>query len=218
MSSALQLEQIAKQLGVPLDPEQRQQLLDYLALMQRWSTVYNLTAVRDIDEMLTLHLADSLAVVAPLRREIAGLPHPIRLLDVGAGAGLPGVVLAICCPELSVTCVDAVGKKAAFIQQVAVSLKLHQLRGLHARVENLDDAYDVVCSRAFSSLTDFTRWSVAALAPHGTWLAMKGKYPSDELAGLPATVNVFHVEPLQVPGLDAERCIVWMKNAPVEPK
>jgi len=137
----------------------------------------------------------------------------VRLLDVGSGAGLPGVVIAICCPDITVHCVDTVAKKAAFIQQVAVSLKLPNLRGIHARVENLTDKYDVISSRAFASLADFTTWSRNALAEQGVWMAMKGKHPADELAALPADVRVFHVEQLQVPGLDAERCMVWMRPA-----
>jgi 16S rRNA (guanine527-N7)-methyltransferase len=139
-------------------------------------------------------------------------PAQFSLLDVGAGAGLPGIVIAITCPEISVTCVDTVAKKAAFIQQVAATLKLPNLKGLHARVESLTQPHDVVCSRAFASLIDFTTWSKSALAAHGVWMAMKGKHPDQELAALPETVKVFHVEQLQVPGLDAERCIVWMRG------
>jgi 16S rRNA (guanine527-N7)-methyltransferase len=141
-----------------------------------------------------------------------GARTAFRLLDVGAGAGLPGVVIAITCPEVAVTCVDTVAKKAAFVQQVAATLKLPNLKGLHARVEALTEPYDVVCSRAFASLKDFTGWSRMALASHGIWLAMKGKHPDAELAELPPDVQVFHVEPLKVPGLDAERCIVWMRG------
>lgn len=196
-------------LGLDLSEEQQTRLLDYLALIGKWNKVYNLTAVRDPAEMLTHHLLDSLAVVAPLRRQIQD--KPARLLDVGAGAGLPGVVIAICCSEVSVTCVDAVAKKATFIQQAAISLKLPNLKGVHARVEDLPGEFDVVCSRAFASLVDFTAWSKAALAPGGVWLAMKGKEPKDEIAALPANVAVFHVEHLTVPGLEAERCIVWMR-------
>ncbi len=211
-------------LGLDLDESRQSQLLAYLDLIAKWTRVYNLTAVRDAHEMLTHHLLDSLAVVLPLRRalaEMATLPEgsgartSFRLLDVGAGAGLPGVVIAITCPEVAVTCVDTVAKKAAFVQQVAASLTLPNLKGLHARVETLTEPYDVVCSRAFASLKDFTTWSRTALAPHGVWLAMKGKHPDaelTELAELPKDVQVFHVEPLKVPGLDAERCIVWMRG------
>ncbi len=208
-------------LGLDLDETRQSQLLAYLDLIAKWTRVYNLTAVRDAREMLTHHLLDSLAVVLPLRRalaEMATLPEgsgartSFRLLDVGAGAGLPGVVIAVTCPEVMVTCVDTVAKKAAFVQQVAVTLKLSNLKGLHARVETLTEPYDVVCSRAFASLKDFTTWSSTALASHGIWLAMKGKHPDAELAELAKDVQVIHVEPLKVPGLDAERCIVWMRG------
>jgi 16S rRNA (guanine527-N7)-methyltransferase len=205
------------ELSLSLSDAQQVQLLAYMDLIGKWTKVYNLTAVRDANEMLTHHLLDSLAVVAPLRRELAKLVLPegqtqLSLLDVGAGAGLPGIVIAITCPEILVTCVDTVAKKAAFIQQVAATLKLPNLKGLHARVESLTRPYDVVCSRAFASLVDFTAWSKSALASHGVWMAMKGKHPDQELAVLPEGVKVFHVEQLQVPGLDAERCIIWMRG------
>ena len=147
-----------------------------------------------------------------LRARRGGPVDGLRLLDVGSGAGLPGVVLAVACPELQVSCVDTVAKKATFIQQVAIELKLPNLQGVHARVENLLGPYDVVCSRAFASLADFTQWSRQALAPDGIWMAMKGKNPEGELAALAASVEVFHVEPLEVPGLQADRCIVWMRS------
>jgi 16S rRNA (guanine527-N7)-methyltransferase len=184
-------------------------LLGYVALIQKWNKVYNLTALRDPTDMLTHHLLDSLTAIAPLRRHTQG--QSIRVLDVGSGGGLPGVVLAICMPELNVSCVDTVAKKAAFIQQVAVSLKLPNLRGLHARVESLTDPYQVICSRAFASLPDFVTWSRSALAEGGVWMAMKGKHPQDEIDALPVDVKVFHVEPLTVPDLDVERCMVWMR-------
>ena len=202
-------------LGLVLADAQIGALLDYMALIQKWTRVYNLTAVRNPEEMLTHHVLDSLAVVEPLRRQLhsMGLDESIRVLDVGAGAGLPGVVLAICCPTMVVHCVDTVAKKAAFIQQAAVGLKLPLLRGIHARVESLTEPYAVVTSRAFASLADFTQWSQGALAEQGVWMAMKGKNPQAEVAQLPADIEVFHVEPLVVPGLDAERCIVWMRKA-----
>jgi 16S rRNA (guanine527-N7)-methyltransferase len=203
------LTQAALALAVPLTDAQVDALLAYLGLIQKWNKVYNLTAVRDPAEMLTHHLLDSLTVVRPLRQQTQGRAQ--RLLDVGSGAGLPGVVIAICCPDVSVTCVDTVAKKAAFIQQVAATLKLANLRGLHARVETQTDGYDVISSRAFASLADFTTWSRAALGPEGVWMAMKGKPPGQEIADLPAGVEVFHVEQLAVPGLDAERCLVWLR-------
>ena len=200
-------------LGLSLSPKQQQQLLDYLALLGKWNRVYNLTAVREGEDMLTHHLLDSLAVVAPLRRALSDIQTaPPRVLDVGSGGGLPGVVIAIACPEVAVTCVDTVAKKAAFIQQAAAELGLPHLRATHARVENLREAYDVVTSRAFASLKDFVTWSRSALAPNGVWMAMKGRQPDGEIAELPADVSVFHVEPIAVPGLDAQRCIVWMRG------
>ena len=197
-------------LGLQLSDTQYEQLLEYLELIAKWNKVYNLTAVRDPEEMLVQHLFDSLAAVGPLRRHTGG--RPIRLLDVGSGAGLPGVVIAICCPEVRVDCVDTVGKKAAFIQQAAAQLKLPNLGGVHDRVENLKGPYDVICSRAFASLQDFVSWSGAALAEQGVWLAMKGKRPDAEIAELPPAAEVFHVEQLSVPELAAERCIVWMRK------
>ncbi len=202
----------AKALNLDLSDEQIQRLLGYMALIQKWTKVYNLTALRDPADMLSHHLLDSLTAIAPLSRHTQGQPR--KALDVGSGGGLPGVVLAICMPELNVTCVDTVAKKAAFVQQVAVSLKLPNLRGIHARVESLTDPYDVICSRAFASLPDFVTWSRSALAEGGVWMAMKGKHPQDEIDALPADVKVFHVEPLTVPGLDVERCMVWMKPSP----
>jgi len=207
----------ANALGLDLSEAQITQLLDFLALLQKWNKVYNLTAVRDPQEMLTHHLLDSLAAVPPLRRHVAqtaqgSAARPgARLLDVGSGGGLPGVVFAICCPEVDVSCVDTVAKKAAFIQQAAGTLGLSNLHGIHARVETLAGPFDVVSCRAFAALADFTAWSRQALAPHGVWLAMKGKHPHDEIAALPADVSVFHVEQLTVPGLQAERCILWLR-------
>lgn len=199
-------------LGLELSDDQVAKLLAYQDWVAKWNKVYNLTALRDPQEMLTHHLLDSLAAVAPLRRHLAaaGLEKP-RLLDVGSGAGLPGAVFAIVCPELDVSCVDTVAKKALFIQQIAAALRLPNLHGIHARVENLKQQWDVVSSRAFASLVDFTSWSRQALAEQGVWLAMKGKHPADEIAALAPDLELFHVEQLQVPGLDAERCIIWIR-------
>ena len=201
-------------LALDLNDAQIRQLLDYQSLISKWTKVYNLTAVRDPAEMMTHHLLDSLAAIAPLARYVhqAGLEQGSTLLDVGSGAGLPGVVVAVCCPAVAVTCVDTVAKKAAFIKQAALALKLPNLTGLHARVESINAPFDVVCSRAFASLQDFTQWSGSALAATGVWMALKGKHPADEIAALPETTQVFHVEQLKVPGLDAERCIVWMRK------
>jgi 16S rRNA (guanine527-N7)-methyltransferase len=199
----------AAAVGVPLDDGTAERLLRYLALLQRWNATYNLTAVRDPEEMLVQHLFDCLAVIAPLRRQ---LPGAGRLLDVGSGGGLPGVVIAAVCADVQVTCVDTVGKKAAFIRQASAELALPNLRAEHARVEALKQApFDVITSRAFASLADFTRLTRHLLAPTGVWMAMKGKRPDEEIAALPAGVDVFHVEQLNVPGLNADRCLVWMR-------
>ncbi len=202
------LETAATQLGLELSTSQIDKLLAYLALLQKWNKVYNLTAVRDPAQMLSHHLVDSLSVIAPLLRHGA----PARLMDVGAGGGLPGVVIAICCPGTDVSCVDAVAKKATFIQQVAAELKLPNLHGVHSRVEALKtEPFGVITSRAFASLVDFTSLTRQHLAEGAVWMAMKGQHPADEIAALPADVDVFHVEQLAVPGLDAQRCIVWMR-------
>ncbi len=210
------LRQGLQTLALELGDAQVHTLLAYVDWVAKWNKVYNLTAVRDPQEMLTHHLLDSLAVVAPLQRQLAavGKAAGATLLDVGSGAGLPGVVVAIACPQVRVSCVDTVAKKALFIQQVAAALRLPNLQGIHARVENLTQTFDVVSSRAFASLVDFTAWSRQALAPDGIWLAMKGKVPHDEVQALPPTVQVFHVEHLAVPGLDAERCVLWLRPAP----
>ena len=206
----------AQAVGLSLNQAVLDQLMAYLQLLQRWNRVYNLTALRDPDEMLSHHLIDCLAVVAPLRRVMADLARSgaLRILDVGSGGGLPGVVLAMVEPGWQVSCVDTVAKKANFIRQVGAELRLPNLQGLHARVEALPmtaGQFQVVTSRAFASLVDFTKLTRAALAEDGVWMAMKGKIPDSEMAALPGGVQVFHVEQLRVPELDAQRCLVWMR-------
>ena len=206
------LEKGISELGLSVDTLSQQRLLDYMALIQKWNKVYNLTALRSPQEIVTHHLLDSLSAVGPLMRQTALHKGPFTFLDVGSGGGLPGVVIAICCPNVSVTCVDAVSKKAAFVQQVAASLKLGNLKGVHARVETLSGPFDVIGSRAFASLPDFVNWTSDALADKGVWMAMKGRLPEEEISDLPPAVQVFHVEQLHVPGLNAERCMIWMKK------
>lgn len=207
----------AQTLGLPLSDAQAEQLLGHLRLLQQWNTAYNLTAVRDPAAMWLQHVVDCMAAVPALTRNLPvlgpdGKPRP-RVLDVGSGAGLPGVVWAVLLPQLDITCIDTVGKKAAFIRQVAGTLQLGNLQVRHARVEQLHEPpFHLITSRAFASLADFTRLTRHLLAPEGQWLAMKGKAPVDELAELGWPATMFHVEPLTVPGLDAERCLVWLKN------
>jgi 16S rRNA (guanine527-N7)-methyltransferase len=199
--------------GLALSDAQFAQLLAYLKLIERWTAVYNLTAVRDRPGIVRQHLLDSLVIVPALRRHASSLAEPPRLLDVGSGAGLPGLVLAITEPAWAVTCVDAVAKKAGFIRQAIGELGLTHAAARHARVEQLPAASaNLIVSRAFASLQDFVALSGPVLAPDGVWVAMKGRIPDDEIAALPAGIDVFHVEPLQVPGLDAARCLVWMRR------
>ncbi len=217
MSPEAILRQGATELGLALTEVQCTRLMAYGALILKWNKVYNLTALRDPALVLTNHLLDSLAVVAPLWRERPRRADPnegaITLLDVGSGAGLPGAVIAILRDDIRVDCLDAVTKKVAFVQQVAAELGLPNLHGIHARVESFWGAYDVISSRAFASLAEFFSKSMHLLAPGGLWLAMKGKTPTSELEELPIEVDVFHVEQLAVPALDAERCIVWARKS-----
>ena len=213
------LEAQAPKLGLALSPADRERLLAYLALIQRWTQVYNLTAVRNTGEMFTHHLLDCLAVVGPLRAgATAGEGEGgLRVLDVGSGAGLPGVVLAMLNPTWQVSCVDAVAKKATFIRQVAAELSLPNLHGVHGRVEDArtfkSPQFDLVTSRAFASLKDFTSLTRHLLAPAGQWAAMKANLTEEEQSAVPPDVEMFHVEQLVVPELDAARCLVWMKLA-----
>ena len=213
MSDAVQdaIAALCRQCGLPASDAQVKALADYLALLQRWNTTYNLTAVRDPQSMLTQHLADCLAIIPPLQRHAeAG-----RLLDVGSGGGLPGVVIAALLPGWQVTCVDSVGKKMAFVRQVAGTLPLPNLHAAHARVEQLKlPPFDVITSRAFASLADLTRLTRKHLARSGVWMAMKGRALDEEVHDLPSDVELFHVEQLAVPGLEAQRCLVWMRPAP----
>lgn len=196
-------------LGLHADAAQLEAMLGHLVLLRRWNATYNLTAVRDPQAMLTQHLADCLTAVAALKRSGA---EAHRILDVGSGGGLPGVLLAILLRGSSVTCVDAVAKKVAFVRQAAGALGLPNLHAEHARVEKWRaDPFDLITARAFATLAELVRLTRPLMQNGGVWMAMKGHRPDGELAELPADIDVFHVEPLTVPGLDASRCLVWMR-------
>jgi len=207
------LERAARALGLDLRPAQADALLRYLALLQRWNGTYNLTAVRDPAQMLVHHIVDCLAVVPHVIHSL-GAKDGARVLDVGSGAGLPGLVIAVMCPTVQVVCVDTVGKKAAFVRQAGLELGVRNLAAEHARVEVLAmPPFDLITSRAFASLADFVSLTRHLLAPQGCWMAMKGQRPDAELAALPPTVTLASVQPLEVPGLQAERCLVWLRPA-----
>jgi len=180
-------------------------LLDYVDLLARWNAAYNLTAVRDPLEMVTRHLLDSLAI-APY---VSGA----SLVDLGTGPGLPGIPLAIAAPERAVTLVDSNGKKVRFLREAVRSLKLGNARAVEGRVEAVKGQFDCITARAFASLADMLGWGGHLLAPGGVWLALKGRYPDDELAGVPAAFRVEGVHKLHVPGLDADRHVVVLRRA-----
>jgi 16S rRNA (guanine527-N7)-methyltransferase len=206
----------ASQLGLELSRIERGRLLSYLALIQRWNRVYNLTALREPADMLSHHLLDCLAVVAPLERGLADRAVSPQILDVGSGAGLPGVVLALLRPNWRITCVDAVVKKSTFIRQTAAELELQNLVAVHGRVEapqTFGQRFDLITSRAFASLADFTGLTRHLLAPGGVWAAMKANLSDAERGQLPDDIQLFHVEQIQVPKLDATRRLVWLKPA-----
>ena len=203
-SAQAKLEAGLKQAGLILNEGVRQKLLDYLALIQKWNGVHNLTAVRDPEDMVTLHLLDSLSVLPHIKAR--------RLLDVGSGAGLPGIPLALCLPHLQVTVMDSSHKKASFLRQAKAELGITNLEVVCGRAEQYhpDALFDIVISRAFSDLAEFISLTRHLCAPDGVWMAMKGVYPYDELAQLKATTA--QVVPLQVPGLQAQRHLVFLEN------
>ena len=206
MSWQARLDQGLQQGGNLLSESQRNHLLSYLELLQKWNKVHNLTAVRDPAEMVTLHLLDSLSVLPHINVE--------RLLDVGSGAGLPGIPLAVCRPDLQVTVMDASQKKASFMRQAKAELGLGNLEVVCGRVEQYQPPriFDAIISRAFSDLKEFVSLTRHLLMPGGSWLAMKGVHPHDELAQLPADVQVIDILPLHVPGLDAQRHLVVLSS------
>ncbi|MEP6898723.1 MAG: 16S rRNA (guanine(527)-N(7))-methyltransferase RsmG [Rhodanobacter sp.] len=201
----IRLEQGVAELGLTLPADALPRLLEYQALLQRWNTAYNLTAVRDPLEMVTRHLLDSLAILPFVQGE--------TLADLGTGPGLPGIVLAIAAPGRQILLVDSNGKKVRFLREAIRSLKLDGVRAVQSRVEDLEGQYDCITVRAFASLADMLHWGGHLLANDGIWLAMKGKRPEDELSGLPATFEVRSTHELAVPGLPAERHLLVLGRA-----
>lgn len=206
MSQQAILEQGIKDAKLDISAQTQQRLLDYLVLMQKWNKVHNLTAVRDADEMVTLHLLDSLVVLPFIDAK--------HLLDVGSGAGLPGIPLAICLPDLQVTVIDSNSKKVSFMRQAKAELGIANLEVLGGRVEEIAPTrkFEIIISRAFSDLSLFIYLTHHMLDAQGKWLAMKGVYPEVELAELAVKTGVTasKVEVLNVPGLDAQRHLAFL--------
>lgn len=207
-SHAAELSRGAEELGVALSARQHEQLLAYLALLIKWNKAYNLTAVRNPDEMVSRHLLDSLSVV-PYVSEGGQ-----RWLDVGSGGGMPGVPLAILFPEPSFTLLDSNGKKTRFLTQVKLELGLANLEVVHARVEQFQPAvaFDGITSRAFSSLQDFANWTRHLGGCDTRWLAMKGVQPDDELQALPADFRLEACHVLKVPGCQGQRHLLILRR------
>ncbi|QOY94595.1 16S rRNA (guanine(527)-N(7))-methyltransferase RsmG [Massilia sp. UMI-21] len=193
-------------------PAQQEKLLDYLALMNKWNSVYNLTSLRDPMQMVTHHVLDSLAAVP-------AFASARNVLDVGAGGGLPGIVLAISRPDMRVSMIDTVHKKTAFLKQVKAELELANVTVYTMKVQDLgvttplSDKFDVITSRAFADLSDFLEWSGHLLAPDGKFIALKGTAPAEEQERVPAEWKVTGLQPLQVPRLGAERHLVFVERS-----
>jgi 16S rRNA (guanine527-N7)-methyltransferase len=196
----------ARELGVDLSEAQHERLLGYLALLIKWNKAYNLTAVRDPDEMVSRHLLDSLSVVPFIEGE--------RQLDVGSGGGMPGIPLAILFPDMKVTCLDSNGKKTRFLTQVKLELKLDNLEVIHSRAEAFKPQvpFTGIISRAFSSLEDFTQWTRHMGDKETRWLAMKGLHPADELVALPADFHLESAQALAVPGCQGQRHLLILRR------
>ncbi len=229
MSVESQLKAGIAALGLALPDGAEQKLLAYLALLDKWNRVYNLTAVRDAERMVSHHLLDSLAALPVFDEILAARPlpnpppggeganaglRPPTAIDVGSGGGLPGIPLAIARPDLSVTLIDSIAKKTAFLQQAKAELGLPNLSVVTGRVEDYqpEAAFDLITSRAFSDLKEFVTLTRHLLKPGGRWLAMKGLYPHEEVALLPCDVKVSADHALVVPGLEATRHLIVLES------
>lgn len=198
-----------KQLGLDQDIEYADLFVKYIDQLIYWNKAYNLTALKNKNDILINHLYDCLVLIPELRRLYADKTY--KIIDIGSGAGLPGIIIAICMPQWQVVCVDAVGKKTAFIKQMQGLLGLTNLESIHARIEQLENLHaDLIISRAFASLADFVNLSKSHLNPNGTYLAMKGHYPEAEVLQLEQSGKwrVNKVIDLSVPNLDAQRCLL----------
>ena len=210
----IRLTKAAEKMGLVLDDKQKQSVLLYLELIQKWNKTYNITAIKEAEQILVQHLFDSLSVIAPLQQQV-GANKAAVVLDVGSGGGLPGVIIAICCPHWHVICIDAVEKKTSFITMVAGRLGLKNLSSKHCRIEDYaSDEADLVVSRAFASLSDFANWSGHTAKKNGHLAAMKGHYYPDEIAELEKTSDWLLElwQALEVVDMDAERCLIWLKR------
>ena len=211
-----QLEKACQELSLKPTKQQQERLLEYLRQLLKWNKTYNLTAIRDPERALVQHVFDSLAIIKPLNNFIQQRDKDKNaVLDVGSGAGLPGVIIATMMPKVIVTCVDTVEKKMAFVRQVSGVLALTNVKAIHQRVELMqDNKFDVVTSRAFATLQDFATLAGERVEKNGILLAMKGKIPHDEIETLEEKTEwrVDGIEALKVPQLSAQRCLVWMKQ------
>ena len=194
-------------LCIKLAKEQQNKIINYLIILSKWNSVYNLTAIRDPKEMMTHHVLDSLSAVP-------AFTEAQNVLDVGSGGGLPGMILAICYPDKKISMIDTVSKKTAFLNQAKAELGLNNVTVYSARVESLqvNQPFDVITSRAFSELNNFVNWSQHLLAEGGRFIAMKGVHPQGEMERLPEGWEVKEVRPLTVPGLDAERHLIFIQK------
>ena len=210
MSLSQQLGEGLAAMGLDLPAASQATLLAYVALLKKWNRTYNLTAIRDEAEMVVQHLLDSLSVLPGVQESaLAGR----RWADVGSGAGLPGIPLAVARPDLDMTLIEAVDKKSAFQRQAKIELGLSNITVLNRRVEEVEGGFDAVISRAFAEIADFTRLAGYLLAPGGRLYAMKGRLPDAELGQLPPGWVTVSCEPLKVPGLDAERHLIVLEKA-----
>lgn len=199
-----------QKLAMHLTDQQAQLLSVYAELLLKWNRIYNLTSIQKPEDVMDLHIVDSLSLVKYFD-ELA--PGAQQVLDVGSGGGLPAIVLAVMRGDLNITMVDAVQKKVIFLRQCIAMMQLHNARAVHARIESIkDQMYDVVTSRAFAALQDMVQWTEAALKPQGVWLAMKGKYPQEEINALNKNIKVMHTQEVSMGDMNVQRWLLALKR------